>query len=88
MQTFYATALLAVSIRAIDMQTMYARGDAQANGYDPENFGDYDSVTGRNDQSGETGLQENVLEYNSALNEDERTRPLCSIGGILGTADA
>jgi hypothetical protein len=75
-----------VAIRAIDMQTLRGIGEAAANGFDPKNFGDFDALSGRNDQSPEQGLQENVMEYASAKG-DERTRPMCSIGGILGTPD-
>ena len=68
------------------MQTLYARGDANASGYDPLNFGDYDGMTGRTDGT-EQGLMENVLEYASAADVDQQTRPMCSVGGVLGTPD-
>ena len=90
------TAALVGSVQAISVdafeasplnQLSYAMGDSTASAADPLNMAGYDAIIGRGLTEEGDDTMKNVLYYEDAENEDEKTRPMCTVGGTLNRPD-
>ena len=86
MKSFAASVLLALSAQALQLE--YEIGEPgqlseEAQAFDPEKMSSYDAITGRGDTQEGADTRKNVLEFDDeGLSEDEKTRPMCHVGGI------
>merc|ERR1711978_733613 len=86
MKSFAASVLLAISAQALQLEYEIGENPELSEAgqeFDPEKMSSYDAITGRGDTQEGADTRKNVLQYDDeGLTEDEKTRPMCHVGGI------